>query len=762
MRSTIHGFPHVGARRELKAALERLWAGHGSEAELAAVARALRAVNWKFMREAGIDLIPTGDMSLYDHVLDTIALLGAVPRRYGHHSGEVLLETYFAMARGRQTRDVDVTAMEMTKWLDTNYHHIVPELGPDTRFALSSTKPFDEVAEAQQVGVEPKPVLLGPVTFLLLSKPGEGVPAGFDPLALLDPLLDVYVEVLARLADQGVEWVQIDEPAFATDRDDIDRAALVAAYDRLGGLAPAAERPRILVSTYFSDVGDSYPALASLPVEGLGFDFVRGPGNLDLLRNGPDLRDKTLFAGVIDGRNVWRADLRPARRLLAELQRHAAEVVVSTSCSLKHVPLDVELETGLDPEVRSWLAFAHQKVEEVVALARDDPIAIEASAAVLSARRASPRTADPAVRGRVRDLGAGDHRRPETVAQRRAAQRARLGLPVYPTTTIGSFPQTNEIRTARSELRAGTIDVEEYERRMREEIAYAIRAQERIGLDVLVHGEAERSDMVQHFAEHLDGFAITEHGWVQSFGSRYVRPPILFGDVRRRAPISVRWAAYAQSLTARPVKGMVTGPVTMLLWSFVRDDQPRDETCRQLALAIRDEVLDLEAAGIGVIQVDEPAIREGLPLHAADRDRYLAWAVECFRLATSGVRPETQIHTHMCYSDFGDVIDAIADLDADVASIEASRSRMALLEDFRDADYPGELGPGVYDIHSPRVPGTSEIVSRLTLAAQVLDPDRLWVNPDCGLKTRSYAEIEPALRNLVAAAQTLRERAVGA
>jgi 5-methyltetrahydropteroyltriglutamate--homocysteine methyltransferase len=767
--SNISGFPRIGPARELKFATEGHWRGEVSADELLATGRQLRLDNWRFMQSAGIDLIPSNDFSLYDHVLDAVCLVGAVPDRYGHESGPVDLDTYFAMARGRQDGGVDVTAMEMTKWLDTNYHYIVPELGPRTEFSLSSEKPFDEHAEAmQELGIDTVPVLVGPVSFLLLSKAADGVPDDFDRLSLLEPLIEVYGEVLERLAEQGATWVQFDEPCFVEDRAERELDGLRLAYEEL---AKVQERTRIVVKTYFDHAGDAYGVLRDLPVEGVGLDFHRGPKNVELIAEQGGLNDQTLFAGIVDGRNVWIADLEHSLDLLEGLRTHSGELVVSTSCSLLHTPIDLDAETRLDDELRSWMAFAKQKVGEVVTLARGlgeghgrEAIAAELDAndRALEDRRNSHRTRNPLVREPVEALTEADSRRESPFDVRSEAQRARLDLPLFPTTTIGSYPQTAEIRKARAGLRAGDIDETQYEARMKAEIQRVIGFQEEVGLDVLVHGEPERNDMVQYFAEQMEGYAFTENAWVQSYGSRYVRPPILYGDVNRPDPMTVEWILYAQSLTGKPVKGMLTGPVTMLQWSFVRDDQPRGETCEQLALAIRDEVVDLEEAGIGVIQVDEPAIREGLPLRRDRWDEYLKWAVYSFRVATSPVRDETQVHTHMCYSDFGDIMERIQEMDADVLLIEAARSRMELLHDWERTGYDNEIGPGVYDIHSPRVPPTDEMAELLRAAAKVLRAEQLWVNPDCGLKTRGWEEVDASLRNMVQAARQLREELVPA
>ena len=781
--SNIAGFPRIGPNRELKFATEGYWRGDVSLDDLQATAKKIRTENWRFMQEAGVDLIPSNDFSLYDQVLDTIALVGAVPERYEHSADLVDIETYFAMARGRQEEGIDVTAMEMTKWFDTNYHYIVPELAPDTTFSLSSTKPFDEHAEAmEELGIDTVPVIVGPVSFLLLGKSADGVPADFDRLDLIEAILPVYGEVIERLAEQGATWVQLDEPCFVQDRSEHELGALRLAYEEL---AKVHERTRICVKTYFDHVGDAYGVLRDLPVEGIGLDLHRGgpdldremvrkggPRNVEFIATEGGLEDKWLFAGIVDGRNVWINELEHSLDLLGGLRDRCKQLVVSTSCSLLHTPLDLDAEPPsdvLDDELRSWMAFAKQKVGEVVTLASGLADGREAIAEALDVndralddRRESHRTRNPSVRDRVEGLTDDDARRASAFEVRRDAQRERLNLPLFPTTTIGSYPQTAEIRQARKELREGQIDQGEYDRRMRSEIDRVIGFQEDVGLDVLVHGEPERNDMVQYFAERMEGYVFTQNAWVQSYGSRYVRPPIIYGDVRRPRPMTTDWIAYAQSTSEKPVKGMLTGPVTMLQWSFVRDDQPRSATCEQLALAIRDEVEDLEAEDIKVIQVDEPAIREGLPLRRDRWNEYLDWAVHAFRVATSVVRDETQIHTHMCYSDFGDIMEQIQQMDADVLLIEAARSRMELLHDWERTGYAQEIGPGVYDIHSPRVPSTDEMVELLQAAAKVLDPEQIWVNPDCGLKTRGWPEVEAALRNMVQAARQLREELVPA
>jgi 5-methyltetrahydropteroyltriglutamate--homocysteine methyltransferase len=785
--SNISGFPRIGRNRELKFATEGFWRGETSADELAAVAKAIRVENWQLMQDAGIDLIPSNDFSYYDQVLDTIALVGAVPERYGWGGGQVDLDTYFAMARGRQ----DATAMEMTKWFDTNYHYIVPELGPDTSFSLSSSKPFDEHAEAmEELGIDTVPVLIGPVSFLLLSKPADGAPDRFQAIDLIESLVEVYGEVIEKLAEQGATWVQLEEPCFVEDRSEKELDALRLAYEELGKVR---ERPRILLKTYFDHVGDAYGVLRDLPIEGVGLDFTGfvheegigfgdapfhehgGRRNAEFIANQEGLGEKWLFAGLVDGRNVWINHLEHSLDALDGLQSRAGQVVVSTSCSLQHVPIDLEAEPSgvdadLDDEVRSWMAFAVQKVGEVATLATGMADGREAIADQLDAndrardsRGDSERTRNAEVRERIESLDEEHDQRQSPFEERRQAQRSRIDIPeLFPATTIGSFPQTDEIRQTRAKEKRGEIDWETYKEAMQADIERVIRFQEDVGLDVLVHGEPERNDMVQYFGEQMEGYVFTESAWVQSYGSRYVRPPIIFGDVLRPSQMTVDWITYAQSLTDKPVKGMLTGPVTMLEWSFVRDDQPLGDTCKQLALAIRDEVEDLEEAGVQIIQVDEPAIREGLPLRKDRWDEYLTWAVHSFRLATAVVKDETQIQTHMCYSDFGDILEHIQEMDADVNLIEAARSRMELLADWERTGYRNDIGPGVYDIHSPRIPSVDEMVELLNEAARVLRPEQIWVNPDCGLKTRTWDEVDPSLRNMVQAAKQLREELVPA
>ncbi|RZD90178.1 5-methyltetrahydropteroyltriglutamate--homocysteine S-methyltransferase [Streptomyces albidoflavus] len=756
-RSTVYGYPRQGQHRELKKAVEGYWKGRVGADALKETAAELRRSNWAQLAEAGIDEVPTGDFSYYDHVLDTSVMVGAVPPRHRAAVDADPLEGYFAMARGNQ----DVAPLEMTKWFDTNYHYLVPELGPDTVFTADSAKQVAELAEALALGHTARPVLVGPVTYLLLAKPAPGVADDFEPLTLLDRLLPVYAEVLGDLRAAGAEWVQLDEPALVQDRTPAELNAAARAYRDLGALT---DRPKLLIASYFDRLGEALPVLAKAPVEGLALDFTEAAAaNLDDLAAVGGLPGKRLVAGVVNGRNIWINDHEKSLATLATLLGLAGRVDVAASCSLLHVPLDTAPERDLDPQILRWLAFARQKTAEIVTLAKGlaegtGAIAAEIAAnrAALDSRADSPLTRNPAVRARTAAVTEADARRPQPYPERAVAQRERLRLPLLPTTTIGSFPQTGEVRAARADLRAGRIDAAGYEERIAAEIAEVIAFQEKAGIDVLVHGEAERNDMVQYFAEQLTGYLATQHGWVQSYGTRYVRPPVLAGDISRPAPMTVGWTTYAQSLTERPVKGMLTGPVTMLAWSFVRDDQPLGETAAQVALALRDEVADLEAAGTSVIQVDEPALRETLPLRAADRPAYLEWATRAFRLTTGGVAPATQIHTHMCYAEFGDIVQAIDDLDADVISLEAARSHMEVAHELAAHGYPREAGPGVYDIHSPRVPGAEEAAALLREGLAAIPAERLWVNPDCGLKTRGWPETRASLENLVAAARTVR------
>ncbi len=765
---TVLGYPRIGPRRELKKAIEAFWAGRADAAEVEAVAADLRRRTRARLAELGLrtDLpaIPSA-FSFYDQVLDATALLGAVPARFADlvgDDGRLDLAGYSTVARGRG----EDLPLEMTKWFDTNYHYLVPEIGPETEFRYASDRPVREFAEGLAEGVLTRPVIVGPVTYLALAKPTEDAPEGFSPIDRLADVLPVYAELLRDLRAAGATWVQLDEPALVSDSVDATpeqlHAAVAEAYRALATQIPADERPAILVAAPYGDLGEALPLLAATDVEGIALDLVRGALPAEPV---PGLAGKVVVGGVIDGHNIWRADLGRALDRLESLRGIAgaeATVAAGTSTSLFHVPHDVEDEPALDPTLRSWLAFADQKVAEVATLATglaEGGLAVKeqilAADAALATRRNAPGVVRPEVRERLAALGEDAFQRGD-FADRKAAQAQRLQLPPLPTTTIGSFPQTPDIRKARAAHDRGELSTAQYEDEMRAEIRRVVELQESIGLDVLVHGEPERNDMVQYFAENLDGFAVTQNGWVQSYGSRCTRPSILWGDVSRPAPITVGWTQYTQSLTSKPVKGMLTGPVTILAWSFVRDDQPLGDTANQVALALRDEITDLEAAGIAIVQVDEPALRELLPLRAADHAAYLDWSVRSFRLATSGVRADTQIHTHLCYSEFGEVIGAIDGLDADVTSIEAARSKMEILGDIADAGYPRAVGPGVYDIHSPRVPSEAEVTELLESAVKSIAVDQLWVNPDCGLKTRRYEEVTPSLESILAATRAVR------
>ncbi|MFE3984973.1 5-methyltetrahydropteroyltriglutamate--homocysteine S-methyltransferase [Nocardia tengchongensis] len=745
--ATVLGLPRIGPNRELKRAIEAYWAGRIDAAALHGLAGGLRAAQLTAVRAAGLDSIPVGTFSYYDQVLDTAVLLGALPERVHGIADE--LDRYFAAARGT----AEVAPLEMTKWFDTNYHYLVPELSAATEFSLHPDKPLAELEEALALGIPARPVIIGPITFLKLAKSVDGS----ELLDRLPDLLPLYERLLGLLAAAGARWVQIDEPALVTDLTETELALVHSTYQRL---ASGSGRPDLLVAGYFGRLGPVLPVLAATGVEGIAVDLVAG-GGADVAA-AQELSGTLLVAGVVDGYNVWRTDPDRALTGLAALGAGGAPVAVSSSCSLLHVPYSLAAEPDLEPRLRSWLAFGAEKIAEIRLLATvlhegqdADAEQLEIARTAVLDRRSDARLCDPTVRARLAGLDAADGRR-VPADERRRLQQERLHLPPLPTTTIGSYPQTGRIRVARAALRRAEIDRAEYDTRMRAEIAEVIALQEEIGLDVLVHGEPERNDMVQYFAEQLDGFAATANGWVQSYGTRCVRPPILFGDVTRPAAMTVDWITYAQSLTGKPVKGMLTGPVTILAWSYVRDDQPLADTARQIALAIRDETVDLEAARIAIIQVDEPALRELLPLRRADQPGYLGWAVAAFRLATSGVADTTQIHTHLCYSEFGEIIGAIAGLDADVTSIEAARSHMEVLDDLNAAGFDLGVGPGVYDIHSPRVPSTEEIGTSLALALKAVPAERLWVNPDCGLKTRGTAEVTESLRNLVAAARALR------
>ncbi|WP_339842625.1 5-methyltetrahydropteroyltriglutamate--homocysteine S-methyltransferase [uncultured Halopseudomonas sp.] len=750
------GFPRIGRDRELKKALEAFWSGQIQQEELLQTGRELRARHWQLQSEAGLALLPAGDFAWYDQVLTHSLMVGAVPERFATDAPPDL-DTLFRMARGVSGSGKQTFACEMTKWFDTNYHYLVPEFICGQTFSLQWTQLFDEVDEAIALGHRVKPVVLGPLSYLWLGKTkGEA----FDKLELLEALLPVYVEIFNRLADQGVEWVQIDEPALVLDLPADWKAAFESVYNRLQ-YAPLKK----LLTTYFGGLEDNLGLACSLPVDGLHVDLVRAPEQLPyLLDRLPTY--KVLSLGVVNGRNIWRCDLEGALALLRQAQERWGELLwVAPSCSLLHSPVDLQREDSLDDELFSWMAFASQKVTELALLARalnipdaeDVRHALAESAAVQRGRQTSRRIHNPSVGERLSRVGAQHSQRATPYEGRAAVQQQRLALPAWPTTTIGSFPQTSDIRVSRQAFKQGCINAEQYTADMRAEIASVIREQESLGLDVLVHGEAERNDMVEYFGEQLSGYAFSRFGWVQSYGSRCVKPPIIYGDISRPAPMTVQWASYAQSLTDKSVKGMLTGPVTMLMWSFPREDVSRELSARQLALAIRDEVVDLERAGIAIIQIDEPAFREGLPLRAADQPRYLNWAAEVFRLSASGVADTTQIHTHMCYSEFNGILDSIADMDADVITIETSRSDMELLEAFSGYAYPNAIGPGVYDIHSPRIPEVAEVVRLLRKAARVIPAERLWVNPDCGLKTRGWPETQAALQAMVEAARQLRE-----
>ncbi|MBC7533495.1 MAG: 5-methyltetrahydropteroyltriglutamate--homocysteine S-methyltransferase [Oligoflexus sp.] len=745
------GFPRMGQQRELKKSLEAFWAGKISESELQKTASDLRARAWLDQKARGIHHIPSNDFALYDQILDAAQLIGAVPERY-QALPENGLTRHFAMARGHQGQGVDLPALEMTKWFDTNYHYLVPEINEGDQFKLSSRKPMDHFQEALALGVNTRPVVIGPVSLLLLAKKD-----GAQLLRLLDRLLPVYEDLFSQLG--AAEWIQIDEPCLVLDLSLEARTAFQRTYDRLAKLSIS---PKKLIATYFGSLGDNLDLACSLPVAGLHVDLVRAPEQLaNVAKKLP--KDRFFSAGIVDGRNIWRNDLDSSLnqlQILGEI-RGKDKLIIAPSCSLLHSPVDKGTETKLDAELKSWLAFATDKLDEVAVLAKaidlghTDFPAFEASRAAIRTRSASPLVHNPKVAQRVKSLTPAMSKRYSAYGQRREAQLT-LNLPPLPTTTIGSFPQTADVRAMRASFRNGKTDQKTYNTFVAAQIQEAVKWQEELGIDVLVHGEFERNDMVEYFGEQLEGFAFTENGWVQSYGSRCVKPPIIYGDVSRPKPMTVEWSRYAQSLTKSPMKGMLTGPVTILQWSFVRSDQPRSTTCQQIAFAIRDEVTDLESAGLRIIQIDEPAIREGLPLRRSDWKAYLQWAVECFRISASSVQDSTQIHTHMCYSEFNDIIEAVGDMDADAVSIETSRSKMELLGAFADYKYPNEVGPGVYDIHSPRIPTEDEMVDLLRAAAKVLNAKQLWVNPDCGLKTRAWAEVRPALQSMVQAAKRVR------
>ena len=758
--ASILGYPRIGRRRELKKAIEAYWAGKIDAAALDASAKEIQLGTAKRLQSLGLTeaaAVP-GTFSYYDQVLDAAAHLGAVPARFGNllnAEGQLDIDGYFTLARGNKEQQ----PLEMTKWFDTNYHYLVPEIGPETNFALTSNRIVEEFEYALANGVETRPYIVGPVTFLLLSKASDDAPAGFSPLSRLEDVLPVYTALLEKLAAAGASWVQLDEPALVVDQDTPEQEIQAAVARSYEVLSAAAQRPQLFVSTPYGALNGQLGTLAATHIDALHIDVFKGavPSAAALAALG----NKTLVAGVVDGHNIWRNDLAASADKIAELKKSVAKLAVSTSTSTQHVPHDVEEETQLSEQLRSWLAFADQKAVEVVTLAGllTDAAAvqpaIDEATRIIASRAAAEGVQRADVRARTAALTSADFNRSE-YGVREAAQEKALALPPLPTTTIGSFPQTSEIRSARARNNKGDLTNEQYEQLMKDEIKRVVELQEELGYDVLVHGEPERNDMVQYFAENLEGFDVTVHGWVQSYGSRCTRPSILWGDVTRSAPITVAWAEYAQSLTSKPMKGMLTGPVTILAWSFVRDDQPLGETANQVGLALRDEIADLEAAGIKVIQVDEPALRELLPLRKADQAAYLEWSVNSFRLATAGAADATQIHTHLCYSEFGVIIDAIDGLDADVTSIEAARSRMEVVHDLESHGFGRGVGPGVYDIHSPRVPGEQEVTELLSTAVKHVPSRQLWVNPDCGLKTRGYAETEESLRNLVAATKTVR------
>lgn len=753
------GFPRIGAKRELKFALESYWKGQSTRDELQEVAAKLRHLNWQ--QQAKLDFVPVGDFSFYDHVLDMSFMLGNLPARVQGLHGDVL-DNYFRVARGRSAQSAEehthccggVTAGEMTKWFDTNYHYIVPEFNQDTLFSLDASRLLAQIAEAKSQGITVKPVLIGPVTYLSIGKSKDDS----DKLSLLDRLLPVYVQLLEMLAAEGVQWVQIDEPILVTELDKPWSDAFMKAYTALN-----TGKIKLLLATYFGQLKNNLSVVAKLPVQGVHLDAINAKSEIDPLIAALPI-DTVVSIGVINGRNIWKTDLNAVLEWLIPLHNTLADRLwIAPSCSLLHVPVDLDSEKNLDTEIKSWLSFAKQKLDELHLLSRalNEGVAVvqnelAANRTAIDSRRQSPRVNNPVVKAAIANIDATLGQRKNTYAVRAKKQAALLNLPKFPTTTIGSFPQTTEIRIARSEFKAGRLDLSSYKAAMQAEIARCVEEQEKLELDVLVHGEAERNDMVEYFGEQLDGYAFSQFGWVQSYGSRCVKPPILFGDISRPKAMTVEWTQYAQSLTSKPMKGMLTGPVTMLNWSFVRDDQPRSVSCQQLALAIREEVLDLEKAGVRIIQIDEAALREGLPLRKSQWQDYLNWAVSSYRISANGVADETQIHTHMCYSEFNDIIAAIADMDADVITIETSRSDMELLDAFDNFNYPNEIGPGVYDIHSPNIPTEAHMVELMKKAADCIPAERLWVNPDCGLKTRQWAEVLPALAHMVAAAKTLR------
>lgn len=757
MRTQNLGYPRIGLNRELKKACEQYWSGKIDQHELLRIGRQIRQENWQTQLDAGMDLIPCNDFSFYDQVLDMSLLLDAIPARHRALQAKGSLDLSFAMARGYQQDGLDITAMELTKWLDTNYHYLVPEFTASQEFQIASEKVFDEFEEAKaMLGAKAKPVLIGPVSYLLLGKEKED---GFDRVDLIRNLVPVYVEIINRLRLQGARWIQLDEPALAMDLGEKEKEAFDYAYR---AIAFRVSGVNLLVATYFDALMDNTPLAVNLPVAALHIDLVRAPEQLDqVLSLIPDTLQLSL--GVVDGRNVWKNDYKKSLALIKRAIRKLGpeRLFLAPSCSLLHSPIDLERETGIDPEIRAWMSFAKQKLQEVNELSEiveGNRALLENNSKAIRSRKTSRKVHKQAVKERVESITPTDTERKSSFPARQKLQRKRLNLPLFPSTTIGSFPQTANIRRLRARFRKGELTLQQYENEIEQAITECIRWQESIGLDVLVHGEFERNDMVEYFGEQLDGFLFTAYGWVQSYGSRCVKPPVIYGDVSRPADMTVRWSRFAAAQTDRPIKGMLTGPVTILQWSFVRDDQPRDITTRQIALAIRDEVLALEAAGIGIIQIDEAALREGLPLRKARHSAYLDWAVQAFRIAAGGVQDQTQIHTHMCYSEFNHIIRHIATMDADVITIETSRSQMELLEAFAHFRYPNEIGPGVYDIHSPRVPSREEMLALLEKAVRFIPARNLWVNPDCGLKTRGWPETQAALQNMVAAAKRARQQ----
>ncbi|WP_369769704.1 5-methyltetrahydropteroyltriglutamate--homocysteine S-methyltransferase [Flavobacterium sp. WC2416] len=765
MKTNNLGYPRIGSNRELKKASELYWSGKITAEELISTGKNIRKENWALQFNAGIDLIPSNDFSFYDQVLDLSLTLGVIPEQYKAFAKEnSVLDLYFAMARGAQKEGQDVVAMEMTKWFDTNYHYIVPEFSKNQEFELFSEKIIDEYKEAKAAGFQTKPVIIGPVSYLLLGKEKQ---EGFHRIDLINKLLPVYFDILQKLQEEKVEYVQFDEPFLALNLTDIERAALVYVYTKINEKFPNI---KIILANYFDCFGENLATALSLPVHTFHLDLVRCSLQLDdILESNLLAKTTSLSLGVIDGRNIWKNDFKKSLALIQKAKDALGtdRIFIAPSCSLIHSPCDLDLETNdetLTPEIKQWLAFAKQKVDEVVVLrnlasneiTENDQAVFEENTLANNNRKKATIIHNEAVKNRVASIVEEDSRRKSPFSVRRQQQIDALQLPLFPTTTIGSFPQTPEVRSWRAKFKKGDLSQLEYDDLLRKETEETIRFQEESGIDVLVHGEFERNDMVEYFGEQLDGFAFTKNGWVQSYGSRCVKPPVIYGDVSRPKPMTVKWAEFAQSLTPKWVKGMLTGPVTILQWSFVRNDQPRSETCTQIALAIRDEVVDLEQAGIKIIQIDEPAIREGLPLRKEEWAAYLDWAVKAFRISASGVKDDTQIHTHMCYSEFNDIIQNIADMDADVITIECSRSQMELLDAFAYFKYPNEIGPGVYDIHSPRVPSSQEMVHLLEKAAAVIPIDQLWVNPDCGLKTRHWNETKKALIEMVAAAKKMR------